>query len=104
VLPLAHDPLEVLLTCGFKQPGAVCLEVPYIQQPRFRRHEALELGLALDQRQRSQVAAVQPQQVKRVKESLSAASEEAVELRPAFRVQTDDLAVQDRRTARQGAF
>jgi hypothetical protein len=57
-----------------KQPGSVRLKVSDIEQSRIRRHEALELGLAVDQGQRSQVASVQPEQIKGVKEGVSAVS------------------------------
>jgi hypothetical protein len=66
-----HDPLEVLLAHGIEQPGPVRLKVSDIEQPRIGRHEVLELCVAVDQRKRSQVAPVQPEQIEGVEEGVS---------------------------------
>jgi hypothetical protein len=72
VLPLADDPFQVVLADGSKQPGSVRLKMPDVKQARIRRHEALEFGLAVDQGQRSEIVAVQPEQIESVEEGLSA--------------------------------
>src|ERR1044071_6165407 len=96
--PLRHNPFQVELAGLRKQSGSVSLEMIQVQKPVYIRWYAdlPQSILSLEKRQAAEVLAVEPQQTQRVEIRLTPAKHQLVELRSAERIQTDDLAIDDR--------
>jgi hypothetical protein len=66
---------------------------------RYARHDARESALALMERQASHIFAIQPEQIERHEVRPLATEHQVVEVTPAVRLKTNDLAVEDRLVA-----
>ena len=58
--------------------------------------QPLETSLAVDERQRAQILAIEPEQIEGVEESLPASKHQLLDLRASVLIQTHDLAIKDR--------
>jgi len=69
----------------------------------LRRHQLAEQPLALEQRQVSKVAPIQPQQIESVKMLRCAPPHQVIEPRPAIRVHKNDFAIDNSYVGNRGA-
>jgi hypothetical protein len=94
VLPLTDHTLEIHLHDLFEQQPAIVLDMLEVENSRpLSADNFSELSLSLDEWLRSQVRAVQVEQVKRDEDTRGFSKQQILEDRPACSVNAGDLAV-----------
>jgi hypothetical protein len=81
VRPLRHDPLEVVFTRRLIEIASALRDVIEIQQPAFdTRHDPQQPALALEQRQRAQILAIDHQHVEHIEVRRVSAKQQPIEI------------------------
>ena len=95
--PLADDAFQIAIASDAKQIASALRNMIEVEHAAFNlRHDPQQFAFAVEQRERSNVATVDAQQIERVEVRPLSAEQQIIEIAAAVRAETADLAVKDR--------
>jgi hypothetical protein len=102
-LPLPHDPFEIVFTGKTEELRSAAFGVIDVSHPALHlRHDALQADLAFDERELTEIAAVELEEIERAEEGPLTAEQQLVEVAPAIVIEATHFSIQNRGLAANG--